>query len=438
MPNSRTQTGSRSPVFFVVGLLLAVGAAIYLDGAAQVLQSSGSNKINLETPLELTLAPPTALSEQDIKDAEIAWQYFVKNTEPETGFVNAVSGIPSSTLWDLGSYLMALVSAYRIEQISEQEFDSRVENLLNSFARLELIEGKLPNKVYNTITLTMVDYQNNSIENGIGWSALDISRMLLAFRVLERHAPKYGVPIRDIIGKWDLSAMAVQGELIGASVDGDSFQYLQEGRIGYEQYAARSAAMWGMDVAHAFSANRIIDWTTIEGVDVPIDLRNSASFQSISPTLSEPYILQGLEYGFDSESRLLAEQVYLAQEARYLATGIATMVSEDHINQPPYFLYSSIYSDGEAWAVLTESGDAYTDKRTLSLKAVFAWNAIFNTDYTNTLHQDILVLASGVDGWPAGIYEIDQQVNDVYTLNTNAVILESLQYKLNGPLWQIN
>ncbi len=435
MPKTHNIPTSRSPLFFIAGLLIAIGAAIYLDGAARLVSVSDTERINLTQPLLLEVPGERPLSKADRQAAQIAWAYFKDNTNPETGLANAVAGIASSTLWDQGSYLMALVSAYRLKILDEQGFDERVSRLLQSFLLLDLVDGQLPNKVYNTQSLAMVNYENGIEENGIGWSALDVSRMLLSFRVLERHAPQYGDNIRSVVNKWDLGAMAHRGDLIGTNREGGVLVSRQEGRIGYEQYGARAAAMWGMDVGLAFSARRIMEWETVEGVEIPIDLRQSASFQAISPTLSEPYILQGLEYGFDSESRILAEHIYLAQEARFKRTGIPTMVSEDHIDQPPYFLYSSVYSDGVEWAVLAESGEAHPDKRTLSLKAVFAWDAIFDTKYTSDLMDYIAPLGSATDGWPAGIYEDSQETNKVYTLNTNAVILEAIQFRAFGPLW---
>lgn len=435
MPSKLKPTASRSPAFFVAGLLLAAGTAVYLDDASRLLLASDISRAYVDQPLVLDLASKHGLSDQDIKAAVISWVYFEKNTNPETGLTNVVSGTPSSTLWDQGSYLLALVSAYRLDIISEKDFNIRVSNLLNSFEILALVQGALPNKVYNTETLAIVNYQNDAVENGIGWSALDISRMLLSFRVLEKHAPAHGAQVRNVIQRWDLEAMANRGDLIGSTIKDGVLILRQEGRIGYEQYGARAAAMWGMDVGLAFSAHRILEWVQIEGVELPVDLRQASSFQAISPTLSEPYILQGLEYGFDSESRILAEHVYLAQEARYRNTGIPTMVSEDHINKPPYFLYSSVYSDGVEWAVVTESGEEHADKRTLSTKAVFGWDALFNTEYTASMLEIIIPLGSDDNGWAAGIYEDSQDINEVYTLNTNAIVLEAIHFRAFGPLW---
>lgn len=377
--------------------------------------------------------PPMALSAADMRAAEIAWAYFENNTRAETGMVDSAAKYPSTTLWDQAGYIFALVAAKRLDIVDLDEFESRADPLLQSLKTIELYDDDLPNKVYNTMTLAMTDYGNQEIDGGIGFSALDLGRLLMALRILEMEAPDYGPDIRQIVGRWSPSAMSSEGELIGISVLEDGPLVGQEGRIGYEQYAARAAALWGFDVSQAISARRVIDWEDIHGIKIPTDLRLASVFKSITPTLSEPYILEGLELGFNHESRLLASRVYQAQEARFDVTGTFTMVSEDHLSQAPHFLYSSVFSNGDAWAVITESGERYDDLRTLSTKAIFGWDALFSTDYTAQLREEIEDLATPGQGWFAGRYEATGEPNDILTLNTNAVILEALHYRAHGP-----
>jgi hypothetical protein len=55
--------------------------------------------------------------------ARAAWQYFVKNYQPATGFTNSTGGYPSGTLWDMGNYLMALNSVRWLNLIDQADFD---------------------------------------------------------------------------------------------------------------------------------------------------------------------------------------------------------------------------------------------------------------------------------------------------------------------------
>lgn len=427
----------RSSLLFAAGLCLAAGVALSVDGGFAYQVRSGQGMIDLSKPTELTLQAPRPLDAADRAAAERAWRYIQNNTRPETGWVDSVDGFPSSTLWDQGSYLLALVAAERLDLIDPDEFQARTGQLLNSFENIPLFEGKLPNKAYNTQTLEMVDYTNKTTPDGIGWSALDIARMLMAFRSLEKLNPEYGNRIRNLLARWDLQAMAFEGEMWGALRENGETVYKQEGRLGYEQYGARSAAMWGMDVLQAVSSRRAMDLVDVEGIDVAADMRRADVFRAITPILSEPYVLQAMELGLDSENRIMAERVFKAQEARYRRTGIPTAVSEDHINQAPYFLYSSVYSNGEPWAVVTEDGDFHPELRTQSVKASFAWDALYNNEYTDILRDNIQDIGDPEKGWPAGIYEADQSINDVYTLNTNAIVIEAIHYIENGPIWRI-
>jgi hypothetical protein len=61
--------------------------------------------------------------------AKTAWQYFVNNTQENTGLVNSVNGYTATTMWDTASYMMAAISAQRLGIISNTEFDMRMNNV---------------------------------------------------------------------------------------------------------------------------------------------------------------------------------------------------------------------------------------------------------------------------------------------------------------------
>jgi hypothetical protein len=41
------------------------------------------------------------------------------------------------------------------------------------------------------------------------------------------------------------------------------------------------------------------------------------------------------------------------------------------------------------------------------------------------------------EGWASGRYEKDGRDNWIHTANTNAVVLQALYYKKNGPMMQL-
>ncbi len=423
-----------SRLIFLSGICSVVLAAQYVEGSLSVGLRNGSGDVYRETAI--AVAPVRDLSVHDIENGRVAWMYFETHFRSETGLVDSVAGFPSTTLWDQGGYLFALLSARDLDLISSATFDLRVKLLLEALGKMKLFDRDLPNKVYNTKTLEMVDYDNTPVPVGVGWSALDVMRLLSSLKALRNRHSEYSNGIDRIISEWNLSAIAQEGVMIGTSRRESEIVYLQEGRLGYEQYGARIGALYGLDTFVAASTKDVLDWTNVNEVSVPIDRRKFESLDAITPIVSEPFFLQVIELGFNSENTVLAAQVYLAQEARFHEKGIATMVSEDHIDREPFFLYSSVTDGQTDWAVISEDGVHYPNYRTISLKAAFAWDAIYDRDYTHGI-LSILKPLAGEDGWKAGIYEEDSSVNSVVTLNTNAVVLEALSFKKSGPLlWQ--
>lgn len=144
-----------------------------------------------------------------------------------------------------------------------------------------------------------------------------------------------------------------------------------------------------------------------------------------------------MEFGWDSWDTNLASRVYLAQEARYRNLGILTAVSEDHVDQAPFFVYNTVFSDGKLWACITETGELVEDLRTLSTKAAIGWHALLNNDYTQKLVDEVSLLAEPEKGFYAGKYEVDGRPNQSLSANTNAIILESLAYIEHGPFLNV-
>ena len=427
---------ARSHLIFLTGLLSAFGLVGWLENMSVGNAATPENLV--EASSDLKIAPNRALTPQEMEWARVAWKYFQNNTIAETGLVNSVDNYNASTLWDTSSYLMAVISAQRLGIITPAEFDSRISKALQTLATLPLFEGKLPNKSYNTITLQMVDYTNKPSEKGIGWSAIDIGRILVPFNVLNWHYPQHNAEVQQVMESWNTQSLLVNGVLQGAVVtDQGETQYLQEGRLGYEEYAAKSFNLMGLDVSNSLRYNDFLKFVTIDGVRVATDSRDPQKYGAHNYVVSEPYILDGLEFGWDHISQELAWRVYKAQEKRFTRTGVLTAVSEDNIDQPPYFVYNTVYTDGKAWNTISEKSDDASQFKTLSSKAAIGWYALYETDYTKQLVSNISSLMNPARGWYSGLYEINGQPNKAITANTNGIILEALAYKKGGKLMRL-
>jgi len=427
---------ARSHLIFLFALAcgLALVTAIDNGGGASEVPSEGMTAMAAFddiTPLPLAITGTT--SARDLEHARIAWQYFVNNTDPDTGLVNSTDNYPSTTMWETGSYFVAVISANRLGLIDEEEATARIERVLDTLLEIRLFDDMLPNKAYNVRTGELVNYANEPVERGLGWSALDIARMVAALGHINANYPDLAPQTAEVMARWDLSQMVENGQLIGGNVAVGQVRRDQEGRVGYEQYAAKAMMLFGFDMYSAYDAQSHLMVHEVEGQPIPVDTR---LHRNVTPafTVSEPYLFDGLEFGFDARSARFATAIYAAQEARFRTTGILTAVSESHIDQAPYFLYSSVWGGGADWAVMTFQGDRMDSKRTITTKVAFAWDALFGTDYTRELVDAIAPLGDPEKGWPEGIYEADGSTNSSVTVNTNAVVLAALAFSAHGPI----
>ncbi len=374
------------------------------------------------------------LTSEEQTYARAAWQYFVKNYQPATGFTNSTGGYPSGTLWDMGNYLMALNAARWLNLTDKADFDARLNKFLTSLSSLKLFEDALPNKVYNAATEQMVDYGNNPIERGIGWSALDIGRILAAFDVIRTCHPQYNEWLTGIVSKWQIARSLKDEQLFGATVLPDNKTLLvQEGRLGYEEYGARGYELWGFKAPKAIALEPF-KMVEINGVKIPVDTRDFQSTNANNYVVSESYILDGIEFGLQGDLADFAARVLDVQKRRYDTTGQLTAVTEDNIDQAPYFLYNTVYANGATWATITDANQPYPQFRSLSTKAAFGWRYLFpDNAYAQKIFDAVKDLRSPDDsGYYAGIYEESKQPNKALTGNTNGLILEILYYKARG------
>ncbi len=433
---------------FKDGLIAARGSIVMALGFATAFTlialleawKPGSETLTFDSSANIPAPPSRSLTERERQWADIAWGYFERNLRPETGLVDSVDGYPGTTMWDAGSYLMALISAERLSLITRDTFDTRVSRALRTLSHLSLFDGDAPNKAYSTITLAMVDYQNHETERGIGWSTIDIGRMLVPLHALVWQYPSHTEEVRDLLHRWRWSKLTLHGQMIGAAVDPTGHTtYVQEGRLGYEEYSAKSLSLVaGVDTQRARQVDDYLAFVDAYGIRLATDTRAPDAYQAHNDIVSEPYILDGLEFGWDDVSRELAWRVEEAQEARYRATGVLTAVSEDHIDQAPFFVYNTVFTNGKLWQAVTPEGADASAFKTISTKAAIGWHALYETDYTKKLVDRIDQLYDPNRGWYAGLYERTSTPNTAISCNTNAVVLESLCFKRYGPLTRLD
>ena len=371
----------------------------------------------------------------DLEAARIAWRYFERNTDPRTGLVSSVAGYPSTTAWDTGSAVLAALAAGELDLVPAPEVERRLSVLLATLERLPLFDGALPNKAYDARTARMTDYANHPSPDGIGFSAVDLGRLVSALALAGDLHPPLRRRIERALGRWNTCPLVRNGELHGVHRGADGrLASLQEGRLGYEQYAAKALALVGVDAPHARSYARHLAVLSVMGVPVPHDARDRARFGAVDALVTEPWALDALEFGLDAAAVPLAARVFEVQKRRFERTGIPTALSEDHVDRAPWFVYDAIVADGAAWRTVDPEGRAVDGLRGLSTKAAFALAALHAGDpYARILRDAAAGARDPARGWFAGRYE-GGAPNRALSANTNAVVLEAILFRRHGPL----
>lgn len=408
-------------------MLLAAASAASLAGCGVVLRPSAFGD-----------ARNGSLSTEQ-QWARTAWRYVENNTDYDTGLVNGMDRAPLFTVWNAADALAAVVAARELGVIEAREFDLRLSRLLGFLATMDLSGGRLPNKAYHAGTGKMVDFEGR--QNDIGWSAIDIGRLLLWLQVVAQRHPAYAEYVDKVVLRWTFCDLIDDcGGLYGASRSGGQVQRYQEGRLGYEQLAAAGYAAWGFDT------RRSSDWSqsqvaTIHGLPIRHDARDPRTTGAPAPVLTMPYVLLGLELGWQTpgggtEARTLADAVYRVQEERWRREQQVTARSDYQTRQAPYVVLDSVFASGYPWNTLGSDGKEYEQLALVSTRAAFGMAALWPGDYARRLVATVQWMFDPDRGWFEGRLEAGGAPQSNITLSTNAAVLETLLFKAKGVLYQ--
>ncbi len=421
----------------VKGASVSVG----VDGAQMCgVAGDGANANLVGSSSNACVVPRKPLQDADNEVAKIAWKYFENNYNTETGLVNAVNNFKSTTMWDTGSALAATIAARDFGLIDKKDFDDRIVALLKTLATMKLFNGEAPNKVYNTKSMLMVDYGNKPVDGGIGVSTLDLARLMSWLNTLSCMHPKYHSAVTKVLSRWKYGRLIKHGLMYGLARDKKDkkrIRVLQEGRLGYEQYAAKIFERFGFNLRVAASyENEFRGDTEILGVSIAHDLRTPEEYHANNYVVTESYTMDAMELGLDAENTGLLRNIFDVQKRRWENTGTVTAVSEDNINQKPWFLYNTIFNAGKAWQTTNSSDVIYDELKSVSTKAAVTMAILYpDEDYSGVLASAIESAYDPDKGWYSGIYESGAGYNTVVTANTNGVILSALLFKKYGALF---
>lgn len=416
-------------------LLLAVASVTWLlvrhDGAGWRWLTHGGWHTSARTG---------ALSTEEQRWATVAWRYFDNNVQ-SSGLVNGSDKRPVASLWQMGDTLIALTAARQLNLIDDALFDRRLTQLLGSLNRMPLTQSGVPNLLYNTQNLAMVGYSN--APQVIGWSSRDMARLMMALRIVAAFHPQYSEYLERIVLRWNFCPVVDdQGQLNAAMLQQQKLRVQPEGRLGDSEYSAAGLGLWGF--ANDRSLRPPSQHVILYGLALDIDSRDPRTTWTPSAITTTPYVLSGLEYGWELPGadrdivqlqRQRASQVYRVQELRWQREGILTARSDFNLSAPPWHVNDTVYANGYAWNTLADDGKWVPRLAQVSTRAVFGLWALWDTPFTDALMKMTRLQYDAQRGWYEGRVEATGDYNRAITLSTNAMVLEALLFKVNmGPL----
>lgn len=362
-------------------------------------------------------------------DALVAWRYFDRFSDPDTGLVpgaievdgDTTSGYQFATMWDVGTLLLALVSVHRLKIINDETFDIRARQILASIPTSETLGLKLP-QASTSVT--------GRQQGELGFDATDAGRLLISLKVLEQYRGE-GLGIPELVASWDIQATIENGYI--RSIRNGQFRPPQHD--DYTHYISRGLALWGFQITTPYPKN-------------PADSETDAQMRVLetathgNPVSSEPHVLEAVELGYSAPARTLADVLYTAQMIEFERSGKLVCVSEGPLNREPWFSYQGYQiGDPDPWKINTVANIARYQtagfKRAVSVvssKAAYLWLAARPQSYSTQLVNHVRDRGRFDDfGFASGIFTATGLPTRNYSdLNTNGIILEAIAYIIAG------
>ncbi len=439
----------RCPVCSWLALGVTLLAAVLLAGCG-VAYRAGSAAVTDVTYAELWHQGRRGpLSEEEKAWAKAAWAYFEVNRHGETGFVNAATSYPVVTMWQVADHLAALQSARDLDLIDQTTFDQRVGRMIGTLATMDLFEGRVPNTAYSAITGDMVGFDQAPGE--VGWSAVDIGRLLLRLRILQARAPKFAEYVDRVVLRWTFCGLhGRNGVLYGAAREGEHVKRFADGGIGTRHYARAGFRAWGLPVKKEEPPDER-HRMTIYDVSFPYEINALRARGASNYLITLPFALYGMELGFDADEVVTVDQgqddddhymksmmdvLIKTQQRRYQRTGITTARTDHQLGEAPFFLHSTVIANGFPWGAVSREGTYHERQALVATSAAFGLWAAESNAYTDHLTRVVGDLYDSEKGWFEGRREVSGLRESVMTSTTNAAVLEALAFKARGPALQ--
>lgn len=326
---------ARSYLTILIGFLLGFAIVVWVEKQMPArVESSGGMTLSQDFP---PLPAPRELTFDEAIWARVAWQYYVNNTQPN-GLANAHDGEPWLSLWSVGSYLFAVVAAEQLHIVTAAEGDERIAAALFTLGQLPLNAQGLPAAQYHADTLQILGSPDSS--------AIGMGRLLTALQTLLWRYPQHAAAVRDLFNQWRVGALISNSPASQAAAPLHHWALAADeprDSFGYRLYASHTLRLIdsaaGLAVTNPPQGQQMID---IDGIMVPDEgLRTPWGRQ---PSLiSLPYLLTGLELGFDAQSAEIAWRIMHIQQRRHSLRVSKPPISTDYAEPAPD--YASALAD---------------------------------------------------------------------------------------------
>lgn len=366
--------------------------------------------------------------------ARIAWRYVENNSDHGTGLASGMDHAQVFTVSNAADMLAAITCAHELGVIGPREFDQRISRVLGFLGTMDLSQGLLPNKAYSAASGKMVGFDGR--EADIGWSAVDIGRLLVWLEIVARRHPRLAEYADRIVLRWNFCQVIDDcGVLQGSARNNGELYRYQEGRLGYEQLAGAGFALWGFD-AKASAQVPPTQVARVDGLAVHHDARDPRTTNAPAPVLTMPFALMGMELGWDGRDalRAIADEVRAVQEQRWRREGLLTARSDYQMREAPYVVLDSVHASGYGWNTVAADGKEYPKLALVSTRAAFGIWALWPGTFADALVDSQRWLHDPDRGWFEGRLEGGGAPLANITLSTNAAVLEALLFRAKGVL----
>jgi hypothetical protein len=367
----------------------------------------------------LTMAQPNSLVANQsywLRLASNAWNYYQPGVgvDSTTGLHNAGLDYPYFTDWDLGVYIQTVIDVTQLGILGTSGAwgsDARFSKILTFLETRQLSSSGVPYVWYQSAN---GDPYGTDVQ-----IAADAGALLVALNNLRVFRPDLAGTINSIVYNYTNYAPLEQ-----------AVQTLTSSPSIYDYYVASGfAGFWPSAFSTLASSilNNIVSAPTLStyGVTLPI-----------SDLTCEPLLLSVFNLAPNSELESLAYQVYLAQDAKYNATGEFVAYSEGNtgLDDPSYVYEWIVRSDGSTWEIDSDTGQTNVGiSPIIYFKAAVGLLAMYDTTYTENMVSSIASkLPTPSDGYSDGVDDYGRV--DTTTIDkTNGMIIAAALYAIDNP-----